>query len=226
MFTLISSLLTTFLGGCCWCRGSFGRSWCSLCWGSWGSSLGWCSGFSGSGGLSWGSGSFGWSSGLGWGSGGLSWSCGLGWGSRSSTLLRSGSNSFSDFSFISGLLLLKEFRKKFFISNVSFLRCFPGFSFTLLVEDLSSKSLFGNQSLDFSGFVESLITLDKGTTDNIFSNIILGTKSESSLDGTSSLGTKSSWFLSIGKSSNFSGALNKNLKCNNSKIRSANASSD
>ena len=125
------------------------------------------------------------------------------------------------------LLFLGKLRKEFFVFLMGLFGCLEAILLILLVELLSSKTGLGDQALYLRALVESLILSFDFASDNIFANIIFPFfKSESLDDIVSSLGTKSSWSLSIGKCSNFSGALNKNLKCNNSKIRSANASSD
>jgi hypothetical protein len=87
-------------------------------------------------------------------------------------------------------------------------------------------SHFSHKSLDFRRFVEGFIAFLNFTANDVLSNIILLSKSESSTDGVCSLGTESSWSFSISKAGNFSGALNENLERKNGKIRTTDAASN
>jgi len=96
----------------------------------------------------------------------------------------------------------------------------------LLHESFSSVSLLSNKSLNLWALVESLITLLKLSSDNVLGNSIGLSEGESSSDSIGSLWSKSSWSLLIGEASNVLLSLNENLKSDNSKIWSADASSN
>lgn len=211
---IVGSSLLSLLSG-----GSLGWS-SGLSWGwSWGF-LGWGSGFS------WGSTLLGWSSGLGWGS--LSWS-GLGWGSLDWSGLNWGSSLL--LRLIGGLLLLKVLGEELLISDMSLLRLEPSVLLGSLVDSLSSDSLLGDESLDLWGLVEHLIVfalnlLGDGSSDNVLGDIILSLSEDESLsDVLGSLWSESSWSIGVGESSNLSLTLDEDLKGNDSKIWSADASS-
>ena len=208
-----SSLLSLLSGGSLgW---SSGLSW-SWSWGflGWGSSL------------SWGGTLLGWSSGLGWGS--LSWS-GLGWGSLDWSGLNWGSSLL--LSLIGGLLLLKVLGEELLISDMSLLRLEPSVLLGSLVDSLSSDSLLGDESLDLWGLVENLIVFalnlhGDGSSDNVLGDIILSLSEDESLsDVLGSLWSESSWSIGVGESSNLSLTLDEDLKGNDGKIWSADASS-
>ena len=108
---------------------------------------------------------------------------------------------------------------------MSFLACFPCRFFIGFSENLSSDSFFSNKSLNLSGFVESLISFFKFSSDNVLSYIILFSQSESLSDVIGSFWSKSSWSLSISKSSKFLWSFFNNFKCNYGKIWTTDASS-
>jgi hypothetical protein len=169
-------------------------------------------------GLGWSSGSgIGWS-GFGWSSfswSGFSWS-GFSWGSCWSWL--SG--------FLGGFLFLKIFREEFLISDVSLFVGFPGVNSVSSVENLSSNSLLGDESLNIWGFVESLsILLSNLSSDNVLSDIIGLSKDKSFSNVSGSLWSKSSWSLGIGKSFNFTFSFDENSEGNDRKVSSTDASS-
>ena len=83
-----------------------------------------------------------------------------------------------------------------------------------LVDNLSSDSLFGDESLDSWSFVDGLVTSFDFSSDNVLSNIILLSEHESVSDVVGSLWTKSSWSFGIGESGNFTISLDENFKGN------------
>jgi hypothetical protein len=95
-----------------------------------------------------------------------------------------------------------------------------------LEDGLSSDLLLGDESLDLWGFVESLVSLLDFSSDDVLGKVILSlSENESLSDVLGSLWSESSWSIGIGKSSDFTFSLNENLKGNNSKIWSTDASS-
>jgi hypothetical protein len=185
-----------------------------LGWGSWGGSgLSW--GSLGWSGLSWGS--LSWSS-LGWG--GLGWG-GLSWGSWGLHWL------WSWVGLLGGsLLLLEVLGEELLISDMSLLGLDPGLLLVSLVDELSSDSLLGDESLNAWGLVEGLVTELDLSSDNVLSNIILGLSENESLSNVvGSLWSKSSWSLDIGKADNVLLSLDENLEGDNGKIWAADASS-
>jgi len=204
----ISSLLSLLLvSGLGWGWSSLwgglgwgGLSWSSFSWGSlsW-SSLGW-------GGL----GSLSWGGGLGWGSWGLGWSWGWLWGS-----LLGGS-----------LLLLEVLGEELLVGDSGLLGFDPLLLLDSLVDNLSSDSLLGDESLDAWRFVEGLITSLDLSSNDVLSDIILSLSQDEGLsDVVGSLWSESSWSLNIGKSSNVLISLDENLKGNNGEIWATDASS-
>jgi hypothetical protein len=172
-------------------------------------------------GFDWGS-SFGWSS-FSWGSfsglGGFSWS-GFDWGSFD--WLNWGWFS----GFLGSFLLLKIFGEELLVGDVSFFVGFPGINSGSLGENLSSNSLFGDESLDVSGFVESLtVFLSYLSSNNVFSDIVGLSENESFSNVSSSLWSESSWSFGIGESFNFTISLLENSECNDREVGSADASS-
>jgi hypothetical protein len=108
---------------------------------------------------------------------------------------------------------------------MSLLVLLPVINLGFLGDGLSSESLFGNESLDLWSLVEGLVSLLDFSSNNVLGNIILLSESESLSNVSNSLWTESSWSLSVGKTLVLVFTLNKNLKANNSKIWSADASS-
>ena len=200
----ISSLLSLLLVS--------GLGWSSL-WG-WGLLL-W-GGLGGGGGLSWSS--LSWGS-LG-GSGTLSWGGLLGWGSLDWSNWLWGS-------FLEGsLLLLEVLGEELLISDMSLLGFDPLLLLGLLVDNLSSDSLLGDESLNAWRLVEGLVTSLDLSSNDVLSDIILSLSEDEGLSNvSSSLWSESSWSLDVGKSSNVLISLDENLKGNDSKIWSADASS-
>ena len=98
---------------------------------------------------------------------------------------------------------------------MSFLSLFPVVLLHPVVDNLSSNSLDGDESLDLGGFEESLVSSLDFSSDNVLSNVILLSKSECGSDGSNSLWTKSTWSFNIGESNNILFSLDENLKGNN-----------
>ena len=173
----------------------------------------------------------GWSGGLGWGGfswSGFSWGGFLGWSGLGWSGFSWG--SFWLWGWLSGLLggflLLKIFGEEFLISDVSFFVGFPGVDSGSLVDDLSSNSLFGNESLDVDGFVESLtILLFIVSSNDVLSDIIGLSEDESFSNVSGSLWSESSWSLGIGESFNFTFSFDENSEGDDGKVRSTDASS-
>ena len=186
-------------------------------------SLSWCSfGLGWGGGLSWGSWSLGWSGGLlGWGSWGLGWSSSLDWSLSWGSWLGGGG-----LGLLGSLLLLEVLGEELLVSDMSLLTSLPSVLLDLLVDSLSSNSLLGDESLNLWGLVESLVSVDEFSLDNVLSNIIdLLSEGERLDDVVGSLWSESSWSLNVGESFDLGVSLDENLKGNDGKIWSANASS-
>ena len=174
----------------------------------WGGFLGGCWSFS------WGIGFLGWSGFLGFLGGCWSFS----WGSWGSWSWLSG--------FLGSFLFLKIFREELLVSDVSFFVWFPGINSVSLVDNLSSNSLLGDESLDVGGFVESFsILLSNLSSNNVFSDIVSLSKNESFSNVSGSLWSKSSWSLGVSETFNFTISLLENSKCNDGKVSSTDASS-
>ena len=186
-------------------------------------------------GLGWGS-LWGWGLLL-WGGGGLSWSSlswsGLSWGSLGGSGLLDwgswglGSNNWLWGSFLgSGLLLLEVLGEELLISDMSLLGFDPLLLLGLLVDNLSSDSLLGDESLNTWRLVEGLVTSLDLSSNDVLSDIILSLSEDEGLSNvSSSLWSESSWSLDVGKSSNVLISLDENLKGDDSKIWSTDASS-
>ena len=108
---------------------------------------------------------------------------------------------------------------------MSLLVLLPVINLGFLADNLSSESLFGNESLDLWCLVEGLVSLLDFSSNNIFGNIILLSESECCSNVSNSLWSESSWSLSVGKTLVLVFSLNENSKANNSKIWSTDASS-
>src|SRR5258708_6669 len=63
----------------------------------------------------------------------------------------------SFFGIMNCLSFLHVLRKNFIIFGSSIFLCFESIDFSILIELLSSDSLFSNESLDFGRFIESFI---------------------------------------------------------------------
>lgn len=111
---------------------------------------------------------------------------------------------------------------------MSFLAGFPGVDSGVLVDDLSSNSLFGDESLDVGGFVENFTVTLSGfswSSNNVLSNIIGLSENESFSNVSSSLWSESSWSFGIGESFNFSISFDKDSEGNDGNVGTNNASS-
>jgi len=140
--------------------------------------------------------------------------------------------------FESCLLLLKELREEFLISNMSILGGSPSVLLHLLIKSLSSESSLGDKSLDLRSSVEDSVFLGFFTIllfgdlllnlshDDVLSNIILLSKSERLSNVANSLWSESSWSLRISESWNLTLTFNQNFEEDSSKIWSTNATSN
>lgn len=134
-----------------------------------------------------------------------------------------------EFSLLLGLLLLQELGEELLVGDVSLLGCLPVGLLGGLVLNLSSDSLLGDESLDLWGLVEGLVRsllLGELSSNNVLGDIVLLSKGEGSSDGVSSLWSESSLSWGISDTWNFFLSLLENLECDDSKIWSADASSD
>ena len=96
----------------------------------------------------------------------------------------------------------------------------------LLVDNLSSDSLLGDESLNAWRLVEGLVTSLDLSSNDVLSDIILSLSENESLSNvSSSLWSESSWSLDVGKSNNVLISLDENLKGDDGKIWTADASS-
>jgi hypothetical protein len=95
-----------------------------------------------------------------------------------------------------------------------------------LVDDLSSDSLLSDESLNLGGFVEGLVSSLDFSADNVLGDIVLLSESEGSSDGVGSLGTESSGSVVVSEAGNLTWSLDENLKSNDGKVGSADATSD
>lgn len=130
------------------------------------------------------------------------------------------------FGLLGSLLLLEVLGEELLVSNVGLLSSLPLVDLDSLVDDLSSDSLLGDESLDLWCLVEGLVSSLDLSSDNVLGDIVLLSKSESSSDVVSSLWSESSWSLVVSESFDFTLALDENLECDDSKIWSTNASSN
>lgn len=173
------------------------------------------------------------SGGLTSGSGDSLGSGGLG-GSTSSLLGLSsngGSSNGSGFGLALGfVLLVSSFLdiggKSLFVLSSELLLSLVSQNLGLLEDSLSSKSSLSDESLDLRRFVEGLVTFLDFSSDNILSNIISLSEGEDLSDVVGSLGTKSSGLVTISNTFDISITLLDDSEGNNSKIGSADASSD
>lgn len=134
--------------------------------------------------------------------------------------------SFWSFSgFISCLLLFKVLRENLFVWFSCFSASLPSLFLSLLHNSLSSQSSGSNESLDVWSFVSSLLSNFDFSSNNEFGWVILLSECENFSDAADSLWSKSSWSFGISESWNFSISLNENLKSNNGKIWSTDATS-
>lgn len=96
-----------------------------------------------------------------------------------------------------------------------------------LVDNLSSKSLLGNESLNIWGFIVGLVTSNDWSSDNTLSNIILTlSEGESLNDVGNSLWSESSWSLGVGEASDVLLSLNENFEGDDSEVWAADATSN
>ena len=126
----------------------------------------------------------------------------------------------------SGLSLLDDLREDLVVICSELLGLLEALNLCSLNELLSSKSLLGNESLDLRALVESLVTLLDLTANNVLSHIVLLAKSEDLADVASSLGSESARLVVGGNTLDISITLLDNLKSDNSKIGTADASTD
>lgn len=113
-------------------------------------------------------------------------------------------NCFFFIFFGKSFLFTNVFSENFFIFGSSFFLCFEVIDLHLFEQLLSSDSLFCNQSLDFWCFEESFIFSFDFSVNNVFSNIILLSKSKDFSNIVSSLRSDSSWSVSISDAFDFS----------------------
>ena len=126
---------------------------------------------------------------------------------------------------VSNSLFLDILREDLVVLGSGFLFLLVSLLLLFLIDSLSSESLLSNESLNFRGLVESLISLFNFSPHDVLSNIISLSEGEHLSDVVSSLGSKSSWFVTISNSFNLSFSLSCDLEGNDCKIRSADASS-
>ena len=130
--------------------------------------------------------------------------------------------------FLGSFLLLEIFGEEFLVGDVSLLVGFPSVDSGSLVDDLSSNSLFGDESLDVGGFVENFTVTLSGfswSSNNVLSDIIGLSENESFSNVSSSLWSESSWSFGIGESFNFSISFDEDSEGNDRKVGTTDASS-
>ena len=118
----------------------------------------------------------------------------------------------SSLDLLGGLLLLEVLGEEFLVSNSLLLACLPSLLLGSLVDNLSSDSLVGNDSLDAWALVEGLVTSNDGSSDNVLSDIVLLSEGEGLSDVVSSLWSESSGLWIVGESNDVVLALNENLE--------------
>jgi hypothetical protein len=129
------------------------------------------------------------------------------------------------FVFVMGSLFLDVLGEDLFILGLGLLFLLVSLLLLLLVDSLSSESLLSDESLYFRGFVEGLVTFLDFSPDNVLSDIILLPESEHLSDVVGSLGSESSWLVTISNTLNLTFSLLGDLKSNHSKIGSTDAAS-
>lgn len=129
------------------------------------------------------------------------------------------------FVFVMGSLFFDILGENLFILGLGLLLLCESVLLLLLVDSLSSQSLLSDESLYFRGFVEGLVALLDFSPDNVLSDIILLPESEHLSDVVGSLGSKSSWLVTISNTLNLTFSFLGDLKSNHSKIGSTDASS-
>ena len=122
-------------------------------------------------------------------------------------------------------LFLDILGEDFFVLDLSVLFLLVSILLLFLVDSLSPESLLSDESLYFGGLVEGLVALLDFSPDDILSHVILLPQSEHLSDVVGSLGSKSSWLVTIGNTLNLTFSLLCDLKSNDSKIRSTDTSS-
>ena len=153
----------------------------------------------------------------------LDW-CLFNWGSSGGSF---GCFSFGSFSvYVSSFLFLDVFGKNLVILCLVVLGFLESVNLVSLVELLSSDSLFSDESLNLWWFVEGLVSLLDFSSHDILSNIILLSKGEYLSNITGSLGSESSWLLSISDTFDFSISLLGDSECDDGKIWSTDAASN
>jgi len=134
-----------------------------------------------------------------------------------------------ELSLLLGLLLLQELGEELLVGNMGLLGCLPVGLLGVLVLNLSSDSLLGDESLNLWGLVEGLVRsllLGELSSNNVLGDIVLLSKSEGGSEGVGSLWSESSVSWGIGNSGNLFLSLLEDLKSDDSKIWSTDASSD
>ena len=117
-----------------------------------------------------------------------------------------------NFDLLGGLLLLKVLGEEFLVSDSLLLTILPSLLLGSLVDNLSSDSLIGNESLDAWALVEGLVTSDECSSNDVLSDIILLSEGKGLSDVVSSLWSESSGLGLIGESGDIVLTLNENLK--------------
>lgn len=129
------------------------------------------------------------------------------------------------FVFMVASLFLDVLGEDLIVLSLSFLFLLVSLLLLLLVDSLSSESLLSDESLNFRGLVEGLVALLDFSPHNVLSHIILLSQSEHLSDVVGSLGSKSSWLVTISNTLNLTFSLLGDLKSNHSKIGSTDTSS-
>ena len=127
---------------------------------------------------------------------------------------------------LGGLLLLEVLGEELLVGDVGLLGLLPVLSLVSLVDDLSSDSLLGDQSLHLGRLVEGLVSLLDLSSHDVLGHIILGSEGEGLSDGRSSLGSESSGSDGVGETLDLAGALDEDLEGDHGQIGSADAASD
>lgn len=130
------------------------------------------------------------------------------------------------FGLLGSLLLLKILGEELLVSDVLLLALLPSLSLLSLVEDLSSDSLLGDESLDLGGLVEGLVSSLELSSHDVLSDIVLLSQHEGLSDPVGSLWSESSWPDAVGESLDVLLALDQDLEGNDGKVGSADATSD
>lgn len=98
------------------------------------------------------------------------------------------------------LLLFDHLRKELVILRSLFLLELECLFLSLFKESLPSQSLFGDESLDLRRLVKGLVLLFDLSSHDILPDIVLLSQSKDLSDVVGSLGSESSWLVTIGDS--------------------------